>query len=327
MDYSIVNIINYLENKDYNKSTIYSDIDLVINNNLSKYKSELTIYLINLIKIYLNNYIYLCSKFLDIITTSKNYFYTELLEHQYMPFSKSRNPLIDKYLIEKLLGVKNLDLDIMITTLISLVDEEKANNYKNMMAITTSIYDNNCIDYNFERGFKSMHEYPSEEKIVDDYFDLIKGKVNREENFIIGDFAELITYKRLLRLYPNEEVFWVSRDFGDGYGYDIAKYNIKNDHMSLYEVKGTRNPNKEFTLTEKETKTFKYGENINETDTHIMSVYLLDTNIKFVDVFKTKEGKVIGKDQYNIDYILRQNRQEAEISGSSRQLKFVLKKK
>ena len=328
MDESIINIINYLENKDYNYQTIFDDINKVVTIDLPSYNTYLSNYLINIIKIYLNNYVYLCKRFLETtLDNSKNLFYSELIEHKYMPFSKARNVYVDKYLIEKLLGTNSLDLDIMIPTLISLVDDKLASDYKSLMAIRSFVYENQCNDYTFSKRFKSIHKYPSEEEIERRYNDLINGKELNNASYIIGDFAELVTYKKLVSEYPDDKVIWVSKDYGDGYGYDIARYNVDNDHMSLYEVKGTRSANKEFSLTDMETRTFKYASNIKETEAHIMCVYLLNNTIKIVDVFKDKNGKLIAKDENNFDYNLGQKWQDAEISRNEKTLKFVLKKK
>ena len=328
MEKSILNIINYLENKDYNDQTIFDDINKVITIDLPSYNTYLSNYLINVIKIYLNNYINLSKKFLEIaLDYNKNIFYTELFEHKYMPFSKARNSYVDKYLIEKLLGTESLNLDIMIPTLVSLVDDKLASEYKSLMAIRSFVYENQCNDYTFSKRFKSIHKYPTEEEIEIRYNDLINGKIKDGFSFIIGDYAELVIYKKLVREYPNDKVIWVSKDYGDGYGYDIARYNVENDHMSLYEVKGTRSANKEFSLTDMETRTFKYASNIKETDAHIMCVYLLNNTIKIVDVFKDKNGKIIAKDENNYDYNLGQKWQDTEISGNEKTLKFVLKKK
>lgn len=106
---------------------------------------------------------------------------------------------------------------------------------------------------NFKTGklLRPIHEYPSDEEIINRFRNILD--YQDEKSIIIGQYSEMICYyNEIHKLYnlnrPDlaQRVIWVSKEVGDGFGYDIFSFNLQSNHEKLLEVKGTTKADNEY---------------------------------------------------------------------------------
>lgn len=112
------------------------------------------------------------------------------------------------------------------------------------------------------------------------FYDEYKKKIYKDRkniNEVIGTHGEMLFYQKLLE---NEEldVTWVSRYYGDRFGFDIVTYDEVLEEYTFYEVKTTVSPKnlREFFLTDNEYKQYKKLSDINEKVKFILVNILVD---------------------------------------------------
>lgn len=124
------------------------------------------------------------------------------------------------------------------------------------------------------------------EQLFKSFYDEYKRKIYKDRkniNEVIGTHGEMLFYQKLLE---NEElgVTWVSRYYGDRFGFDIVTYDEVLDEYTFYEVKTTVSSKNlgEFFLTDNEYKQYKKLSDINEKVKFILVNILVDDE-KIID--------------------------------------------
>ena len=122
----------------------------------------------------------------------------------------------------------------------------------------------------------------------------------------VGQFAEHLVYKRYIEDTENYKVLWISKELGDGFGYDMIVHDLKNDKYIMIEVKGVTS-RIEAILSKNESETFYKikNNNLNE-DYHIVIVPLsyYNGNIDYDIINVYYENENLKHDSYkNKSYI------------------------
>lgn len=179
--------------------------------------------------------------------------YNYYLLYKYLPF---RNTNIDeqKRLIEMYYQTNIYSYSQLLTTIIPLNDEQLY--FLNNFLLNNDIYfdafkyswklgnnPNNNWDYNYNlsriEALLNDYQYP-----------------NRKD--IIGKTAEIIFHDNYIRTAKDGWVLdWVSKDIGDGFGYDFVMFNEKLNSAHFYEVKGSTTGISNIKLTPNESRVFK----------------------------------------------------------------------
>ena len=182
------------------------------------------------------------------------------------------------------------------------VDYFKIDKYNNMSLEQIESLLNKYMDlkkyYNYDKK-KELNEvickipelYTTYSK-YDNKFENKLGTINctdQEEFFV---YSEYEAYKRELHsMYnfnisnPKDYVKWVSRQHGDGYGYDVLSYDIKKNREKLIEVKSGLSDH--FQLTRIEYKTMESTKNKQYADYYIYRyTYDVNTNLITLKILK-----------------------------------------
>lgn len=154
-----------------------------------------------------------------------------------------------------------------------------------------SFFMNHFLFSDNNSSFKNRDKYGNDEKITKDFeelyniyqFNLLKNNyISDNWNSIIGIYGEYLLDERLTNMYNYENVIWVSRYAGNGFGYDFI---VNDGSCHAIEVKSTISYNNflenKFFLTENEINTAinKVGKAIDNYDIK----YLYINNNKIID--------------------------------------------
>ncbi len=306
---ALENVKNYLLNNDYNKDTIISDIDLVSNcyniNPGHKMIADFDKYYINFLdRLCLETY-----NFSNVLLNPKdNYFYQELLEYESLPLRTSKNPIIDKTLIEKIIDIKDLKYDKLLYFLLSSDPRcdtlyDKIYNFIVREGITYDSFGKSQKVGWFSKCPESDEMIKENFKIAKDNYDTDLNNTDVYRNYI-SRYSELEAYNYLKQnLKPYEKIKWVSRYVGDGFGYDIMVINDYENEIKLYEVKGTikKENERNTSLTNYETTTLLLSEEKN-MEYHILRVYIGDNDTRIYDICNTKDS-VSSIDNKGFEYL------------------------
>ena len=292
MKYSITNVNNYLLGNKYNKDTIIDDIntsiDLLINNStyylLNDLRNNLSIYLskraqesINFINfIYTNNY--------------DNPVIYNLFEKYSLPFIDSRDSMADELILSKLFGIENIKLSQAIYYLACFKDKEYITRL-DVRDMLTKLLDTDGIDFG-SVGYGNMYgkelSYRESDEDIIDNMEALRSNFGNKGNTTVDHYAELVAYNYISdRLGDGQKIYWVSRDLGYSFGYDIAVINSDNSAI-LYEVNGLFNK-EEITLSGKESFMSRECNNHNDLEYHHIAVLVSD-NDALVDIHRLDNG-------------------------------------
>ena len=146
--------------------------------------------------------------------------------------------LIDKLNISKYSFLSVNDIKGYLYSIFNIDDKFNSNLGKQVFEIVPKIYNS---------------KYDQYKEVCDGNF----SKINISDPnwfYIWGEYDTYALQKSSLKDYKYP-VIWVSKDYGDGYGYDVLSFDEKNDQEKLIEVKtGKKN---EFDLTENENKVMR----------------------------------------------------------------------
>lgn len=273
-------------------------------------------------------------------------FYKELLFYKYLPFKDA-----------------NIEMERLIFSIL-YNDNKIKNNYNELIsALAFTIYDcklfggltinniekidsflfNDKINYSFFRNkYKFYNQYkasklklyPSDEKIRSNIINM-----KTRDNDIISNYAELVVYEEQKKLIQDsrpelvDKIVWVSRDYGEGFGYDILSVNPTNNREVLIKVDGIDKKEKcnSFYLTNKENdilnSIYNKPEDLRDTDYYIYQVYM--QNDKIIDIYKITVSTDENNNLTFIDQLGNYYNQYADINNrkvESYKRKYLFKK-
>ncbi len=309
MKNSIINVNDYILGKKYNRNTIINDIntsiDLLFNNSNNVLLNELR----NNLSFYLSRKADDCINFINFIENNNydNPIVYNLYEKYNLPFINSKDPRVDQYLLSKLFKIDNLELAHAIYYLCCFKDRS----YISKISLKETLHNylgSDMIDFQYF-GVNPMLGHvdsfeESEEDIADNMENLRSRANTKNHNSVVAHYAELVVYEYLKDNIGNkQDLKWVSRDIGDGFGYDLAVVNEDNS-ASLYEVKGLYN--RDYAdISDHEHNLINYSSKHDDLDYHIMVVLTKD-NDTIVDIHKDINNNtvydIIGKRNYDIEY-------------------------
>ena len=183
-----------------------------------------------------------------------SYMEQKLYAFKHLPF-KDSNIEIEKNIFSILLNDPSIIeyYDSLIASL--CICDNNQNRIKLLNQIRDFIYWEQIGYDNFKTGklLRPIHEYPSDEEIINRFRNI--SDYQEEKNIIIGQYAEMICYYNEIHKLYNlnrsdlaQRVIWVSKEVGDGFGYDIFSFNLQSNHEKLLEVKGTTKADNEYSF-------------------------------------------------------------------------------
>ncbi len=287
--YHVYNVVKFLNGEPYQKSTIIEDINRTFEDyNAGKGNDAIYKFIAAM-----NNYMLIkfqeCMNFANIMMTDgyPNE-YHQLLEFSFMPFKNSSNPMADKTLLENFYGVEDLKIDQAIMAIIGDNFRELYNDNQSFLDRMNFFFNYDPIDFE-DIGTKArvgwFEKMPSDpNQIIFDY----QGTNSKDPlyNKKVGNYGELMFYQYLTAIQNgNMQVIWVSKDIGDGFGYDFAVYDQSINKITLYEVKTTTNEEffNEISLNEYESRICNLTKTYSDTDYHIIRI-CLGNNVKMIDI-------------------------------------------
>lgn len=257
VSYSVANVINYLDNREYNSNTLLSDIDIVgkmyVSNEQFEKKDELgALYMDMLHKRVLES-----KNFHDAICREQpSYIMRKIEICHFYPFRLSRDPIADRDLIFKMNNIVPQDKDsaeefvnlvysLLVASGYEVSQKFKDEIYKivyNFDEYTTS--DVKTIDIQTMRKAKyvsriSSTPFPESKDDARKLFDEVGSK---ESIGFYGEYLGVEFIKEHL-MDAGDELYWVSKDLGDGYGFDVVVYNYDKNKFIAYELKATEKTN------------------------------------------------------------------------------------
>ena len=148
------------------------------------------------------------------------------------------------------------NLPLTLSLFINNLDIKKYK-YASVDDIVTQVYKN--YDINFGMDNNKIICEPKFEKVTNNYhrfdsnYDCIN--INNKEEFAI--WSEHRSYEEEVKLLKkhSDYVRWVSRDYGDGYGFDILSIDLDNNKEKLINVKASKSSG--LALNEHEVKVMR----------------------------------------------------------------------
>ena len=201
------------------------------------------------------------NKYLDLLFLNHPYRYYKKMVAEKM--TQNELDWCDLFLLARFAGDERAyrNLPLLLYLLIQKLDITKYK-YASIEDITSVVYRTFDIStsYDIEKGILCEIKHKSS---INDYhkFDNIYNhdevNANNMEEFAI--WAEHRVYEdelSLLKKYNYEEyVKWVSREYGDGYGFDVLSIDLNKNKEQLIEVKSGKN--QIFSLTQNEVNVMK----------------------------------------------------------------------
>ena len=244
------------------------------------------------------------------------YEYHQLMEYYNLPFRYSANPMADKLLLEMMWGIDNLRLDQAIMGLIGNQEYERFNGNQEFLYRMNDFF--NAYPLSFEDLGRSQRLGWIDERIsyddqviINNFMYVLSNPNHPKYNKIVGDYGELMFYKYLEFVNQgHQQIMWVSRDLGDGYGYDFALYDRMKNILDLYEVKTTTKEEYFYDteLNEFESRICNLMADNPNTNYHVIKL-LVGSQFKMVDItdktntakdiYNNKEVKLLKKTKEN----------------------------
>ena len=297
--YHVYNVIKFLQNDSFcDYSTLMADIEQTGIDYFTCAPNDATTKLYSAFCNYLMNKqqeaLYFAAALID---NSHPMEYRDVVCYYYLPFRNSKMPMADKRIIEIMLKIENLSIDQFIMDIIGNTYYEYYNGNRVFLDRLNWFFNDQHISFdnigNTQKiGWKGDKIPFDENKIIMSYQEVINDPSNPNSNKKVGDYGELMLYKHLLQqANENFYVMWVSRDLGDGFGYDLATYSVPENKVRLYEVKTTSSISRfyNFDLSEYESRICNLFRSCDDTEYHVVRVYLGD-KVKMIDIDdKTQE--------------------------------------
>ena len=242
------------------------------------------------------------------------YEYHSLMEYYYLPFRYSPNPMADKLIIEMMNGIEDLRLDQAIMGLIGQEEFERFNGNQEFLYRMNDFF--NAYPLSFEDigrsqrlGWIDERISYNENDIINNFMYALSNPNHPKYKKIVGDYGELMFYKYLEFINQgHQHIMWVSRDLGDGYGYDFALYDRIKNVLDLYEVKTTTKEEYfyETELNEYESRICNLMADSPNTNYHVIKL-LVGSQFRMIDItdktnaardiYNNKEAKLLKKDK------------------------------
>ena len=238
--YYALNVIHYLNGEGYDAKSLYSDIEETFEAVRTKPSNGMIQRLYNSFNEYhiqRRSEIYTFAN----ILMQQGYpeEYQQLLQYYYLPFRTSRDPLADKMIYENMFKLKNLTLKKVIMD----------NLYMSVYATHPlfierfeKFIEEEQLDFDtFKDGSKlgRANPIPMPQEILSTFVSYNEAGLPKPIE-VVNNYGELSFYDYLTStLQPTDQIFWVSRDLGSGFGYDIAIYSTTNNSLRMYKVKTT----------------------------------------------------------------------------------------
>ena len=247
----VQNIINYLSDESYDKDSIYDDIDrcMALHNQqipidgLDKLRTEY----LKMIKKRQDEAV----KFYNAVNTNyPSLVLSNVRMFENYPFRQSRDPKADRDLIVKLNGIdkKFNNTTEQFIFLVLLLLYHSGVKYEESFQDTLYNIVFNYGDVGGPIDVDNMDKAIYVSRIGDKKFpqslDAAKDLFNKYgDNETTGFFGEYIAIKFIKEhmLNDGDQIVWVSRTLGDGYGFDILVENPITNKYVVYEVKAHQN--------------------------------------------------------------------------------------
>ena len=247
---TVQNIINYLSGESYDKDSIYDDIDKC----MIWHRNQVEIEGVDRLR---TEYLKMLQKRLDetvkfynaINTTYPSAILYNVRVFENYPFRQSRDPKADRDLIVKLNGIDkkfNDSSEEFIFIVLLLLYHAKV---KFPESFQDTLY-NIVLNYGYTGGpidvdhmDKAIYVSRLGDKAFPQSYDAAKDLFNKYgDNETTGFFGEYIAMNYIKEhLKEGDQIKWVSRNLGDGYGYDILVENHLTNKFVVYEVKAHQN--------------------------------------------------------------------------------------
>ncbi|MCR5224327.1 MAG: DUF3883 domain-containing protein [Bacilli bacterium] len=299
--YHVYNVVKYLTNDPFCiMDSLLDDVERAYVDYKTLAPNDATV------KLHTAFYQYLQQKFNEVVNFANILMmsgypleYKDLMLYYNMPFRSARNPMVDKRIIELMLGIDDLRIDQFIMGILGDYERDRFNgNSKFLDELYYFFYDQRIsfesIGHSQKIGWMSEKIPYDPNQIITNYNNAMANKNSTIDCKAIGDFGEYLFYQYLLNnSKETDQNLWISRDLGDGFGYDLAKYDSSINMIKLYEVKTTTRPDKFYNvdLSEFESRICNNYKNLTDTEYHVIRV-LVGDNTQMIDINdKTEEIK------------------------------------
>ena len=289
--YHAYNVIKYLTGDYYNISTIYDDIKQTFEDiNSGKHNIALDKFHFALNQ-YLNYRYTECINFAKILMLDgyPNE-YLQIMQYYNLPFKNSRDPKAEKLLFSSLMNYPDIGLDYVIMGLLGYYEYEKFNGnqeFLNRMYFFFHFQPLSFEDLNKSQRVGWIDKMPSDQnQIIQEYNQVLANPADPKFAKKVGNYGELMFYKYLKdNIHDKAQLIWVSKDIGDGFGYDIAVYDSLYNKLYLYEVKTTTKDEYfvETSLNEYESRICNLMRDHDDTEYHIIKI-LLGNEVRMIDI-------------------------------------------
>ena len=289
--YHAYNVIKFLTGDIFQESTLIDDIKKTVdelkkgkdNVAIQKFRSAFTIYVQKMQQEAI--------RFATILMYDGfPYEYQDIKQRYFMPFRFSKNPIADKLLFQTMFEMEEVKIDQLIIGLIGNYNYEYFNG--NQIFLDRMNYFFNYDPIAFEDIGKRqrvgwIERIPLSGDVIVNEFNETMNKTNGVKNSKkIGNYGEYLFYQYLLNNYDySKEVMWISRDLGDGFGYDIAVYDRIENRIILYEVKTTTNEESfnNTDLDDYESRICNNYRDRDDTEYHVIKI-LVGSELRMIDI-------------------------------------------
>ena len=240
----VQNVINYLDGSDYDASTLFEDIDVITKYQINQiyYEGQEIVH-----RLYLQLIETRTKEAVDFYNAIYKTYPSKIMEkvsiYSTYPFKGSRDPKADRDLITKMLNIKFDNGTDEIISLISLllhhgkvkIDpsfEDIIYNIVGNYGLPGGPLDIDSMKHAIYVGRLGNTPYPNNKEDAKDFFN---NSNSRESTCYYGEYLAMEYI--MDHLVDGDIVIWVSKNLGDGYGYDILVHNPEKNRYIAYEVK------------------------------------------------------------------------------------------
>ena len=313
--YYVYNVIKYLSNMPCNYDTLIDDIDSTFKAIKVGKSNQLIIDFINHLNIYVQARVEDCARFASFLS-SEGYplHYKMINEYYFMPFRFAKYPMADQRILEHALNIENLTIENAVLALLST----RYTLNKEMQDAIWFFFKgvpNDHIEFNTIGNAPRLGQLGnmplSSDQMIQEYLSLRTNPNNPNAYKIIGNYGELMFYMYLINKYDDTQVMWVSRDLGDGFGFDLALYDIEKNFVKLYEIKTTtvEGATNDISLTQHELNICNSSLEQPNEEYHIIGIQLANPiNMTDIDI---KNDKVIDLMNPDKEKILIKNKNDS----------------
>lgn len=254
---SIMNVIKYVNDEECDESSIDADIYNTWRCTFFNPGNELIIEFYMSLIDYLNRTNYLDDKLNLIFQNKEKNYYQEVL--------------LNKFFMEK-----EKNDEIKIIKLYDFLRKLSVINGEDQLSLDMETHIGNVKPF----PDNDLNIYSNFLNIPKEYKASIFNS-NDTYNLFIGQCAELIAYKKLKEKIKNKthlELIWVSREIGDGFGYDMMIIDHKRNITHLIEIKGTNNAKnfRSIYLTDNELRVCKEASELENVDYRVRKLLLFN---------------------------------------------------